>query len=149
MSAAALVLSMAVAVLAQTPAQKASTLSGNLMSPFCPGLLLADCQSGRAYELRAEIARRFEAGETAPAIEADLLARFGTVIRATPELRGIGILAWAGPALLAAAALAFVVVVIRGATRRLPAARRRAEDLAGSGDPAMLERLRIELEALD
>ena len=41
---------------AQTPArQAASDLSRQLMSPFCPGKLLADCTSPNAGELREAI----------------------------------------------------------------------------------------------
>ena len=40
-----------------------STVTHELMSPFCPGLLLADCRSDGARHLRAEIGRRLVESE--------------------------------------------------------------------------------------
>lgn len=132
---------------AQTPGQDASWLAHNIMSPFCPGLLLAECRSDGARELRAEIMRRLEAGEVTPAIEADLIARFGPEIRTVPEFRGLGILAWIGPALIGLGGFAFLVVAIRSVTG--PPTASDGPTHGPSDDPALLARLQDELDALD
>jgi cytochrome c-type biogenesis protein CcmH len=75
----------------------AHRIFSELMSPYCPGLLLADCPSPDAFELRAEIRARLAAGETPAQVKADLYARFGDSIRATPEPRDWGLLLWTAP----------------------------------------------------
>jgi cytochrome c-type biogenesis protein CcmH len=65
-------------------AQDAQRIFSQVMSPYCPGKVLADCTSSSAAELRAEIRNRLEAGESADAILNDLYARFGEEIRPAP-----------------------------------------------------------------
>jgi cytochrome c-type biogenesis protein CcmH len=62
----------------------AQRIFSSVMSPYCPGKLLADCTSPAAGELRAEIRSRLAAGEPPDAIERELYARFGDSIRAVP-----------------------------------------------------------------
>jgi cytochrome c-type biogenesis protein CcmH/NrfF len=123
-----------------------STVTHELMSPFCPGLLLADCRSDGARVLRAEIARRIDAGETPDAIESDLVTRFGPEIRTVPEFRGLGILAWIGPLLAGAGGLTVVVVAIQTATAPQPDGN---EADGPDGDDALRERIEDELAALE
>jgi cytochrome c-type biogenesis protein CcmH/NrfF len=82
------------------PRHDATTITRELMSPFCPGLLLADCQSSGAGDFRAEIRSRLDAGETSHAIVNDLARRYGASIRGTPAMEGIGVLAWGLPLVL-------------------------------------------------
>ena len=70
------------------------------MSPFCPGLLLANCTSLSADSLRRAILARAEAGESRKSIEGDLIATYGESVRAAPEARGFGLVAWLMPAVL-------------------------------------------------
>lgn len=125
----------------------AHTLIQNLMSPYCPGLLLSDCRSEGARQLRAEIERRMTSGESAEAVEDDLVSRFGPEIRTMPEFEGVGLLAWLGPPFFGLAGLGLVVLAIRAATRRHAASR---EPVADDGvDARLVGRLRDELAALD
>lgn len=78
----------------RTADEEASALFDRVMSPFCPGLRLADCPSTGAAELRAAIRARLAAGEPAAAVETQLYAAFGDRIRSEPPARGIGLLAW-------------------------------------------------------
>lgn len=64
--------------------QEAQRIFAQVMSPYCPGKVLADCTSSSAAELRAEIRNRLETGESADAILNDLYARFGEEIRPAP-----------------------------------------------------------------
>jgi cytochrome c-type biogenesis protein CcmH len=80
-------------------ARAARDLSGELMSPFCPGRLLADCPSPDAAHLRRQIEARLGAGESAEAIVADLTGRYGDAMLAAPRARGWDLLAWTVPGL--------------------------------------------------
>jgi cytochrome c-type biogenesis protein CcmH len=142
--AAAAIAVVAVSVSAQPrdPAAEAQKIFTTVMSPYCPGLLLADCPSPAAFELRAEIRRRLDAGESAAAVERDLYHRYGEVIRAVPPPAGWGGVLWAAPAAALAISLAALVWFL---------SRRRVDDEAppaAAGDPAMDERLREELDEL-
>jgi cytochrome c-type biogenesis protein CcmH/NrfF len=66
---------------ASAQSREAAELTRELMSPFCPGLLLSDCQSSGARDLRAEIRARVDAGESKGQIVDDLVARFGPGVR--------------------------------------------------------------------
>lgn len=87
------------------PAAEAQAIFTSVMSPYCPGLLLADCPSPAAFELRAEIRRRLDAGESRATIEGDLYRKFGNSIRAVPEPEGWGRVLWLAPALAFAVSL--------------------------------------------
>lgn len=115
-----------------------------LMSPFCPGLTLADCPSPNAFELRKEIRARLEAGEDWRVIQAELVQQYGVQILSDPTGTPIGNVVWGvpfGAAALAALGLAWFV-------------RRAARVAAVEGPAAALDadaarRLDEELNALD
>jgi cytochrome c-type biogenesis protein CcmH len=136
-------------VAAQPVDEQGRMLTHELMSPFCPGLLLADCRSEGARQLRDEIGRRVAAGEAPAAIEDDLAARFGPTVRAVPAFQGIGAFLWTAPGLFGVFTLAVAVRVIRRATGSRggggPVARQGVESL----DAGMAARIDEELGALD
>jgi cytochrome c-type biogenesis protein CcmH/NrfF len=136
------------ALLAQSIEQQASALAHQLMSPYCPGLLLSDCRSEGARELRTEILQRMQAGEEADSIESDLVTRFGPSIRTEPAFRGIGLVAWLSPFAIAIAGLGVLVLVVRRAATHhrssIAATGIKSEDNA-----EMSARLQDELDALD
>jgi cytochrome c-type biogenesis protein CcmH len=143
--AAAAIAVVAVSVSAQPrdPAADAQKIFTTVMSPYCPGLLLADCPSPAAFELRAEIRRRLDAGESAAAVERDLYHRYGEVIRAVPPPAGWGGVLWAAPA---AALVLSLAALVRFLSRR-----RTVDDQAppaAAADAAMDERLQEELDEL-
>ena len=106
---------------AQPPSAEVPTAARQVyegtMSPFCPGLLLANCPSPQADSLRRALAARAAAGASRAELEADLIATYGDQVRAAPARRGVGLVAWATPALLLAAGAAWL-------TRRLARAHR-------------------------
>ena len=63
----------------------ARELEGRLIAPCCWTQTLDIHDSPIADQLRAEIAQRLHAGESAQAIEDDLAARYGDKIRAVPR----------------------------------------------------------------
>jgi cytochrome c-type biogenesis protein CcmH/NrfF len=140
-----------VCVLAAAPANAddagadAVALARELMSPFCPGLLLVDCQSSGAYELRTEIRDRLGRGDTRDDIVNELVARFGPHVRAVPTPEGLGLVVWAFPGVLGAATLLVLARRLRRATRYDPT----LHPLLPAEDPAVAARLDQELWALD
>lgn len=87
-------------------------LAHELMSPFCPGRTLAACPSDKAAELRQWILIQEAAGATREEVVSALEARYGEVIRSSPEAEGWGLAAWLlpGAALLAGAVGVFAVL---------------------------------------
>lgn len=78
-------------------------LSGDLMSPYCPGRTIASCPSKSARRLEDEILALAEQGKSREEIEGTLVERFGEDIigyRPPPFLVGgvilLGVLALAG-----------------------------------------------------
>jgi cytochrome c-type biogenesis protein CcmH len=104
--------------LAQSPRNDAAALARTLMSPYCPGLLLADCQSSGAHDLRIEIRSRLEAGETSRDIVDDLATRFGDRIRTQPAMEGLGAVAWILPPMLGIASVLLLALRLRTMARR-------------------------------
>jgi cytochrome c-type biogenesis protein CcmH len=76
---------------------RANQLIGGIMSPFCPGLTLANCPSTYAETLRVSVRARVQAGESPDSIVEALVAAFGEGIRGAPRARGLGLVLWAGP----------------------------------------------------
>jgi len=135
-------------VLTQSVDQQANTMTHRLMSPYCPGLLLADCRSEGARELRSEILQRLQTGETPESIETNLVARFGPSIRTEPAFNGIGLIAWLSPFVFAIGGLVVLARVVRRA------ATRNRSSIVPTGleledDAGMSDRLQDELDALD
>jgi len=86
------------AVAADTePEGWAYEVSHEIMSPFCPGRSLADCPSPQAESLRAWIVVQEATGRSRADVEAELLERYGDVIRAAPSAEGIGLAAYVIP----------------------------------------------------
>lgn len=130
--------------------REATDFFHNLMSPYCPGLLLADCRSEGGRQLRAEISARLASGETREAIETDLVVRFGPGIRTVPGLEGIGLVAWVGPALLGIVGLGLALFAIRRLTgAAVTGAAVGSDRETVTADRALDERLQDELAALD
>jgi cytochrome c-type biogenesis protein CcmH/NrfF len=102
---------------------RAHRLETALMSPFCPGLLLADCPSPNAARLRAQIESRFRAGESESAITRDLAARYGATILGSPPADGFGVVLWVTLPLMAAISGVVLVNVVRRSVIRSRLAR--------------------------
>jgi cytochrome c-type biogenesis protein CcmH/NrfF len=66
---------------------RATQLLGTVMSPFCPGLTLANCPSVYAETLRVSVRARLDAGEAPDSIVESLVAPFGEGIRGAPRAR--------------------------------------------------------------
>ena len=137
------------AAMAQSTDERTSAITHELMSPFCPGLLLADCPSDYARVLREEIARRVASGEASRSIEDDLIVRYGDQIRTIPSFHGVGVLAWVGPPIAGALGLLAVALALRSAMRADAAHDRQLQPPAEVEDRVLNERLQYELEDMD
>ncbi len=88
-----------------------------IMSPFCPGRSLADCPSPQAESLRAWILVQEATGRSQADVETELLERYGDVILSAPRAEGIGLAAYAIPALAFVVGGVLVGVFLRRSTR--------------------------------
>ncbi len=136
---------------AQTPKEQATDLAHELMSPFCPGKLLAECTSSYAGELRQAVEQRIAAGETKDAVKADLIRQYGKEILGAPEAEGVGLLAWALPAIIGVLSAAGIGWKVLRAARAGQAASLGAPlaATAGGAEAAALAQLDDELRDLD
>jgi cytochrome c-type biogenesis protein CcmH len=108
---------------APDPQDVANEVAAQVMSPYCPGVTLQDCTSGRANELRDRIVGWAEDGMSERLILARLEDEFGPSIRAAPSSEGAGIVAWILPALALMLGAAGALVALRRWRARVPAAR--------------------------
>ena len=78
-------------------------ISGDVMSPFCPGRSLNDCPSSSATDLRNQISDMLSEGKTKEQVLSELYNKYGEQIRAMPKKQGFGLVGWLSP-------LAFVLL---------------------------------------
>jgi cytochrome c-type biogenesis protein CcmH len=77
----------------QVYVEGASRLEGRILAPCCWNQTIDIHGSEPATELRREIRKRLKAGESAEAIEASFVKRYGTKILAVPDSSPLGSLA--------------------------------------------------------
>lgn len=114
----------------------ADEVARRILSPYCPGLLLAECPTRQSAELRTRVAERVEAGWTNRMIDGWLVSDFGEGILGRPREP----VAWAAPFAALLAGGGVVAYALRRSTRA---------DEASSETPlpaADLERLRADLD---
>lgn len=122
----------------------ATAVINTTMSPYCPGLLLANCPSPSADSLRRALVDHAARGATESQLRSELRAVYGDAVNATPDAAGFGLLAWAAPFVLLLAVGALIPRWMVGRLRR-PAL---ALDHAGSAavapvrDPLDAEQIR-------
>jgi cytochrome c-type biogenesis protein CcmH len=100
-----------------SPQDQANDLSGEIMSPFCPGVTLHECPSAEAIQLRDRIAGWFAAGQSRSEIMQRLEDEYGVGIRAAPGLGGSGLAAWLLPVIALLIGVGVAVVLLRRWTR--------------------------------
>ena len=91
-------------------AERAATIARSLRCPQCAGESVAESNVSVAREIRADIARRVDAGQSDNEIRAAYATLYGESILLTPPSTGFGSLVWIIPAivgLVAAAGLGF------------------------------------------
>lgn len=134
---------LALPALAQEePKGWAYDLSNELLSPFCPGVSLADCSSGSAKSLVMWMVVQESAGRTRDDVEQELYARYGEVMRPTPKAEGIGVTAYVIPALVFVGGGLLIGFFLMRQTRAARAAQEAPKPDAAPATPdAELERI--------
>jgi cytochrome c-type biogenesis protein CcmH len=139
--ALALVVVVGVAVLVtrsrpdDSPEARARRIERELRCPVCEGLSVADSFEATSRAIRADIARRLEAGESDAEIRQAYVDRYGEDILLRPAGDGIGIVAWGLP----------VAVLVLGAGGLVLALRRWSREprlTATDDDEVLVERAR-------
>ena len=92
-------------------------LSGEMMSPFCPGRTLSECPSPQADSLRMWLIVQEAAGRSRAEVEAELYERYGDAILAAPRAEGFGIAAYVIPVVAFLAGGALLALFLRRQTR--------------------------------
>jgi len=105
---------------AAEPQGWAYALADEIMSPFCPGRTLDDCPSPQAESLRLWLIVQEAAGRSRDDVLDQLYEQYGDEIRPAPKAEGIGITAYAMPALVFVAGGVLVVWFLRRQTRGGP-----------------------------
>ncbi len=80
-----------------------------IMSPFCPGLTVAECPSGQSAELRLTIDAMVASGVTNREIDDWAVANYGEAALSRPR----GLLAWLAPAVATLGGLALVLARLK------------------------------------
>jgi cytochrome c-type biogenesis protein CcmH/NrfF len=130
------------------PSADATALFHRVMSPYCPGLLLADCPSPDAGILRRQITARIKQGENAGDIERELYRTFGDELRTMPAAEGFGLSAWLIPWIVFAVATVLVIVAIRRTQRRPSETSLAAAASSIAISPELLDRIDDELSEI-
>lgn len=81
----------------RTDAQRVESIAASVRCPTCRGQSVADSDAIAAQNVRREIARRVEEGESDDEIRSALAARFGDGILLTPPRGGVAGLVWVLP----------------------------------------------------
>jgi cytochrome c-type biogenesis protein CcmH len=129
----------------QTPASASVRVQRRLLAPCCWNQTLDIHESELATALRAEISDRVRRGESADAVERDMVERYGERVRAAPRARdplaGIAVAVAAGSALIGA------VLLARG--RKIAASQPQVEGTVDARAESYDERIERELRELD
>jgi cytochrome c-type biogenesis protein CcmH len=138
----------AVASDAQTRSQEevsreALKLFNTIMSPYCPGALLADCMSSKAGVLRDKIRADLARGRDPEEIVDELIVDYGQQVLGAPPLEGAGIAAWVLPILVPVAGLWYIYSWL--GQRRVVVAEQTAKPVHEQ-DERLREKMRAELE---
>jgi cytochrome c-type biogenesis protein CcmH len=96
-----------------SPAARAARLSRELACPVCDGQSVADSNAPEARQIRDDIPRRIEAGESDQQIRDAYVRAYGDRVLLTPDSSGIGFVAWALPAGVLVVGGAGIVLAIR------------------------------------
>jgi len=153
-----MVFSLALGTVAQQPLQQgeveprfsaeveteAAKIFNSTMSPYCPGLLVANCPSPGAARMKEEIRTQLAAGVSPDSVRTWLRAEYGSQVEAVPPAEGFGLLAWIMPALALVGGAAVVAWWLRRRGRVPDHGTGAAEPL----DPEAQARLEQELAEL-
>ena len=90
---------------ARTSEERARGIAESIKCPMCAGQSVADSNAPSAQNIRTEIVRRIEAGQTDDEIRDGIADTYGDDLLLTPPRSGVGGLVWFLPVALFVAAL--------------------------------------------
>lgn len=123
--------------------REALKLFNTVMSPYCPGALLADCTSSKAGVLRDKIRAELARGRDPQEIVDELIVDYGQQILGAPPMSGAGLAAWVLPFLVLVGGLWFIYSWL--GQRRVAVAEQVTKP-AVEHDERLREKMRAELE---
>ena len=106
---------------ARTPEDRIFANAATTKCPTCRSQSVAESEAPIAKEIRADIARRVEAGDTDEEIRGFLRSRFGEEIELRPSATGVTGLVWILPVVVVIVAAAGLVLRVRRGHRSSPA----------------------------
>ena len=105
---------------ARTPEDRIFAIAETTKCPTCRSQSVAESEAPIAKEIRADIARRVEAGDTDEEIRGFLRSRFGEEIELRPSATGVTGLVWILPVVVVIVAAAGLVLRFRRGRRSGP-----------------------------
>lgn len=96
-----------------TPAARAERIAAELRCPVCQGLSVADSDSPTARDIRADILRRLDAGQSDAEVRQAYVERYGVWILLRPPAEGFGALVWVVPGMAAVLGGGGLVLALR------------------------------------
>jgi len=103
---------------ARTPEERVFDVASGYKCPTCRSQSVADSEAPSAKAIKAEIARRLEAGQSEQEIRDYLVAQFGEEVVLTPSSSGVTGLVWVIPVVAVALAAAGLGLAFRRWRRR-------------------------------
>ncbi len=100
------------AACAASNSNAAHKIEGEVWSPYCPGRLLIDCPTRQADDLRAEISRRIDRGQSADDVMRWIRLNFGNEAIARPSGHDT-VLIWSFPVALFLIGTTLLIVLVR------------------------------------
>jgi cytochrome c-type biogenesis protein CcmH len=94
-------------------ADRVYDIAGQFACPVCQGQSIAESDVPIAKEIRLEIGKRLDQGQTEAQIRGYLVAQYGENIDYTPRATGVAGLVWIIPVVVSVVALAGLVAVFR------------------------------------
>ena len=132
------------------PHPEAEKAIGQLLSPYCPGLMLEQCPAEESRALRDSIHALAVQGWTAGEIRGWMLENHGEEWKAVPDRSGSGLWAWLLPPLALLAGLGLVLTVARRwSDGSVSAAQEMAAPVEDGPSPEEETRLRNALRELE
>ena len=100
--------------------QREQRLNRAIMCPVCPGESIDQSRNPLSAQMRGVVRDRLEQGWSEERITDYFVERYGPSVIMEPPASGFSLLAWAGPPVALAAALAALAVALRAMRRRAP-----------------------------
>lgn len=129
--------------------QRVYEIADKLNCPLCQGQTLSECPLQVCEEMRAEIARRLQAGQSEQEILNAFVARYGIGVLNQPPVEGFNLLAWIIPFVGLAVVLALGGWALVTWSRRRQAAVQTTSVALEPLPDEYLRRLEEELKAFD